>query len=135
ASVFNLFVVSMFWQLNVDVFSPEQGRRLFGVIAAGATLGAIVGSAVTASLARHVPPLILLIGAALLLEIAVFSAGRLSRLSAALDRPAAAAEAEAPIGGAVLAGITHVARSPYLANVAVFLLLFSITSTFLYFQQ
>ena len=135
ASVFNLFVVSMFWQLNVDVFSPEQGRRLFGVIAAGATLGAIVGSAVTASLARHVPPLVLLIGAALLLEIAVFSAGRLSRLSAALDRPAAAAEAEAPIGGAVLAGITHVARSPYLANVAVFLLLFSITSTFLYFQQ
>jgi AAA family ATP:ADP antiporter len=135
ASVFNLFVVSMFWQLNVDVFSPEQGRRLFGVIAAGATLGAIVGSAVKASLARHVPPLILLIGAALLLEIAVFSAGRLSRLSAALDRPAAAAEAEAPIGGAVLAGITHVARSPYLANVAVFLLLFSITSTFLYFQQ
>jgi ATP:ADP antiporter, AAA family len=135
ASVFNLFVVSMFWQLNVDVFSPEQGTRLFGVIAAGATLGAIVGSAVTASLARHVPPLLLLIGAAILLEIAVFSAGRLSRLSAARERPAAAAAAEAPIGGGVLAGITHVARSPYLANVAVFLLLFSITSTFLYFQQ
>ena len=135
ASAYNLFVVSVFWQLNVDIFTPEQGKRLFGLIAAGATLGAIVGSAVTASLARHVPPLILLIGAALLLEIAVFSAGRLSRLSAALDRPAAAAEAEAPIGGAVLAGITHVARSPYLANVAVFLLLFSITSTFLYFQQ
>src|ERR1044071_1477413 len=65
ASVFNLFVVSMFWQLNVDVFSPEQGKRLFGLIAAGATLGAIVGSAVTASLARHVPPMVLLIGAAI----------------------------------------------------------------------
>ena len=133
-SAFNLFVISMFWQLNVDVFSPEQGKRLFGLIAAGATLGAIVGAGVTASLARHVPPMVLLLGAAALLEVAVFSAGRLSRLSATLDRRPVAA-AEAPIGGGVLAGITHVVRSPYLLNVALFLLLFSITSTFLYFQQ
>jgi AAA family ATP:ADP antiporter len=42
---------------------------------------------------------------------------------------------EAPIGGGVLSGITHVVRTPYLLNVGVFLLLFSISSTFLYFQQ
>jgi ATP:ADP antiporter, AAA family len=135
ASAFNLFVVSMFWQLNVDVFSPEQGKRLFGLIAAGATLGAIVGSAVTASLAHHVPPMGLLMGAAALLEVAVFSAGRLSRLSSTLEPQRVALEAEAPIGGGILSGITHVLRSPYLFNVGVFLLLFSITSTFLYFQQ
>ena len=135
-STFNLFVISMFWQLNVDVFSPEQGKRLFGLIAAGATLGAIVGSGATATLARHVPPMILLLGAAGLLEVAVFSALRLSRRSATLDqRPRAVAAAEAPIGGSVLAGVTHVLRSPYLLNVAGFMLLFSITSTFLYFQQ
>jgi AAA family ATP:ADP antiporter len=134
-SAFNLFVISMFWQLNVDVFSPEQGKRLFGLIAAGATLGAIVGSGTTAALARHVPPMVLLLGAAALLEVAAFSAGRLSRLSATLDRRPVAQAAEAPIGGGVLAGITHVVRSPYLLNVGVFLLLFSITSTFLYFQQ
>jgi AAA family ATP:ADP antiporter len=134
-SVFNLFVVSVFWQMNVDVFSPEQGKRLFGVIAAGATLGAIVGSGVTAILARHVPPTLLLLGSALVLEVAVFSAGRLSRLSAALDRRPTAVSAEAPIGGSVLAGITRSVGSPYLANVSVFLLLFAITSTFLYFQQ
>ena len=69
-SVFNLFIVSVFWQLMVDIFSSEDGKRLFGFIAAGATLGAIVGSATTASLARHVPTAYLLIGAALLLEIA-----------------------------------------------------------------
>ncbi len=135
ASAFNLFVVSMFWQLNVDVFTPEQGKRLFGVIGAGATLGAIVGSALTASLARHVPPMVLLLGAAALLEGAVFSAGRLARLAAAREPEQAVHEAEAPIGGQVLAGITHVVRSPYLFNVSVFLLLFAITSTFLYFQQ
>src|SRR5260370_30727031 len=83
-SVYNLFVVSIFWQLNVDLFSPEQGKRLFGFIAAGATLGAIVGSAVTATLARFISPIVLLPGAAVLLEVAVFAVGRLSRLSPAL---------------------------------------------------
>jgi ATP:ADP antiporter, AAA family len=135
-SVYNLFVVSIFWQLNVDLFSPEQGKRLFGFIAAGATIGAIVGSAVTASLARYVSPIALLLGAAVLLELAVFGVGRLSRLSPSLHRhPTAAMAEERPIGGSVLAGITHAFRSPYLVNVSLFLLLFAITSTVLYFQQ
>ena len=136
-SVYNLFVVSIFWQLNVDLFSPEQGKRLFGFIAAGATIGAIVGSAVTASLARLVPAMALLLGAAVLLELAVFAVGRLSRLSPSLQRHPVAmvAAEEQPIGGSVLAGITHALRSPYLVNVSLFLLLFAITSTVLYFQQ
>jgi AAA family ATP:ADP antiporter len=134
-SVFNLFVVSVFWQMNVDLFSPEQSRRLFGVIAAGATLGAIVGSGTTAALARHVPPMLLLLGAAALLDVAVLSAHRLSSLSASLDRQASRGGAETPIGGSVWAGITRALRSPYLLNVSVFLLLFAITSTFLYFEQ
>ena len=134
-SVFNLFVVSVFWQMNVDLFSPEQSRRLFGVIAAGATVGAIVGSGTTAALARHVPPMLLLLGAAALLEVAVLSAHRLSSLSAALDRQGSDRGSEAPIGGSVWAGITRAVRSPYLLNVSVFLLLFAITSTFLYFEQ
>ena len=132
-SVYNLFVVSIFWQMNVDLFSPEQGKRLFGFIAAGATLGAIVGSALTATLARHVSPIVLLFGAALLLELAVFAVGRLSRLSSVLSRQPG--REDQPIGGSVVAGITHAFRSPYLVNVSLFLLLFAITSTFLYFQQ
>ena len=135
ASVFNLFVVSMFWQLNVDLFSPEQGKRLFGLIAVGATLGAMTGAFITSSLARHVPPTGLLVGAAILLEIAVFAAGRLSRVAVAHEPERVARAEEAPIGGGVLSGITHVVRTPYLLNVGFFLLLFSITSTFLYFQQ
>src|SRR5207244_2016191 len=91
-SVYNLFVVSIFWQMNVDLFSPEQGKRLFGFIAAGATLGAIVGSALTATLARLVSPIVLLLGAALLLEVAVFAVGRLSRLSPVLSRQPGAEE-------------------------------------------
>jgi AAA family ATP:ADP antiporter len=133
-SVFNLFVVSVFWALIVDTFNSEQGKRLFGFIAAGATIGAITGSSITASLARHVPTPVLLVGAIALLEIAVFSVRHLSRLSEALNaRPQEAASQ--PVGGNVLAGITHPFRSAYLANVSLFILLFAITATFLYFQQ
>src|SRR4029077_1504334 len=96
-SVFNLFVVSIFWQLIVDLFSPEEGKRLFGFIAAGATIGAIVGSALTASLVRLVSPVVLLPGGAVVLEVAVFAVGRLSRLSPSLERRAG--DAEEPIGG------------------------------------
>src|SRR5690348_5823969 len=136
-SVYNLFVVSVFWQLNVDLFSAAQGKRLFGFIAAGATIGAIVGSGITASLATHVSATLLLIGAALLLELSVFAAGRLARLSPVLHHVPAAATAkeERPLGGTIVAGITNAVRSPYLLAVSAFILLFAITSTFLYFQQ
>jgi AAA family ATP:ADP antiporter len=133
-SIFNLFVVSVFWALIVDTFNSEQGKRLFGFIAAGATIGAITGSSITATLARHVPTPFLLVGAIVLLEVAVFSVRHLSRLSEALNaRPKEAASQ--PIGGGVLAGITHPFKSAYLANVSLFILLFAITATFLYFQQ
>jgi AAA family ATP:ADP antiporter len=134
-SVYNLFVVSVFWQMNVDLFSPEQGKRLFGLIAAGATIGAIVGSSLTASLARYVSPIFLLLGAAILLEVAVFSVGHLSRLSPTLQRQPVTDSEEAPIGGTVFAGIIHAFRSRYLINVSLFILLFAVTATFLYFQQ
>lgn len=133
-SIFNLFVVSVFWALIVDTFNSEQGKRLFGFIAAGATIGAITGSSITATFARHVPTPLLLVGAIVLLEVAVFSVRHLSRLSEALNaRPQEAASE--PVGGNVLAGITHPFKSAYLANVSLFILLFTITATFLYFQQ
>jgi AAA family ATP:ADP antiporter len=134
-SVYNLFVVSIFWQMNVDLFSSEQGKRLFGFIAAGATIGAITGSATTASLARLVPPTALLIGAAALLEIAVFAVGRLSRLSPALHHRRAETGEEQPLGGGVFSGIVSALSDPYLLGLSLFILLFAITSTFLYFQQ
>jgi AAA family ATP:ADP antiporter len=126
--------VSVFWALIVDTFNSEQGKRLFGFIAAGATIGAITGSSITATFARHVPTPLLLAGAIILLEVAVFSVRHLSRLSEALNaRPHEALGS--PVGGNVLAGITHPFKSAYLANVSLFILLFAITATFLYFQQ
>ncbi len=134
-SVFNLFVVSIFWALMVDVFNSEQAKRLFGFIAAGATLGGIVGSSLTAGLAEQVGPVYLLLVSAGLLEIAVFGVRRLSHLSEAQRANPSAESAEAPVGGKVLAGLTHALRSPYLFNISVYMLLYAITSTFLYFEQ
>ncbi|HYA28412.1 MAG TPA: MFS transporter, partial [Acidobacteriota bacterium] len=134
-SVFNLFVVSVFWALMVDVFDSEQSKRLFGLIAAGATLGGIVGSSLTAALAKQIPAAYLLVVSAGLLEVGVYCVRRLSRLSDALIRRPVGNDDATPIGGSVLAGVSHALKSPYLVNVSLFLLLFAITSTFLYFQQ
>jgi AAA family ATP:ADP antiporter len=134
-SVFNLFVVSIFWQMIVDIFTSDQGKRLFGFIAAGATLGAISGSLFTVSTVEHMAPAYLMIGAALMLEVAVFCVRRLSGLSEALSERPQTDQAEQPIGGTLLGGIRDALSSSYLLNVSLFLLLYAVTTTFLYFQQ
>jgi ATP:ADP antiporter, AAA family len=135
-SVFNLFVVSMFWQMVVDVFTAEQGKRLFGFIAAGATLGAMAGSLFTVSTIEHLAPGYLLIGSAAMIETAVFCVRRLSVLATALsERPQPKEDNETPVGGTLFAGFRDALASNYLLNVSLFLLLYAVTSTFLYFQQ
>ena len=134
-SVFNLFVVSVFWALMVDVFDPEQGKRLFGFLSAGATLGAITGSSLTVSLVQGLGTTRLLFASIALLLVAIVCVRRLSRLSAALARHGAVDAEREPIGGSVWAGLAHAVRSPYLLGICLYMLLFSITSTLLYFEQ
>lgn len=134
-SVFNLFVVSVFWSFIVDVFDAEQGKRLFGFLAAGATLGGIAGAALTTGFVEKLGQHWLLLAAIALLEAAVFAARRLGAECAGFRERAAGAEPERPLGGSIWAGLTHTLRSPYLAGIAVFMLLYTLTSTFLYFQQ
>ncbi|UFN50318.1 MFS transporter [Roseomonas sp. OT10] len=135
-SVFNLFVVSVFWAFIVDVFDREQGKRLFGFLAAGATLGAILGSSITSGLVAWTGTTPLLLASILLLELSVLAVRRLSVIAEGFRRtPGEAARDEAPIGGGIWAGLTHTFRSPYLLGLAGFILLYSVTSTFLYFEQ
>ncbi len=134
-SVFNLFVVSVFWSFIVDVFDSEQGKRLFGFLAAGATLGGIAGSALTSGLVTLVGQNWLLVASIVLLEVAVFAARRLSLVSDAFRHVGVTDDPHRPLGGGIFAGMTHTLRSPYLLGIAGFILLYSITSTVLYFQQ
>ena len=133
-SVFNLFVVSVFWAFMVDVFNSDQGKRLFGFISVGGTLGAIVGAAITASLVRKIGSINLLLFSALLVELSA----QCVRLfpSVLTDRDAdGRSKDETAVGGRVWAGIVHNFRSPYLLGISAYMLLYSITSTLLYFQQ
>jgi AAA family ATP:ADP antiporter len=134
-SVFNLFVVSIFWSIMADIFKPGQGARLFGFIAVGGTAGAMAGSTITAALAQQIPPRYLLLVSIALIELAVIIALTLMRgnnESAAEDSGVSNDEV---IGGGVMAGISAVFRSPYLLGIVSYMLLYTITATFLYFEQ
>jgi AAA family ATP:ADP antiporter len=133
-SVFNLFVVSVFWAFMADIFRSEQGKRLFGFIGLGGTLGAILGSSVTAFLAETIGPVNLLLVSAFSLEVALRCVRALGRR--AMRRGVGSAEdEEEAIGGGVLAGITGAVRSPYLLAIILFIFLFTFSSTAMYFQQ
>ena len=139
-SVFNLFAVSVFWSFLTDLFRGEQGKRLFGFIAAGGSAGTLLGSTITVSLAGVIGPAALLIVAAILLEIAVLCAWRLERSQrgSAGETPQQGADAAAgdrAMGGSMLEGFWLVLRSPYLAGIGLWVLLLSLAGTFLYFMQ
>jgi ATP:ADP antiporter, AAA family len=135
-SVFVLFVVSVFWSFMADLYRSEQGKRLFGLIAAGGAAGALVGPTITVWLAKPLGPVNLLIVAALLLELAVLCAARLERAAAGFTQGAGEAEkARTPIGGGYLAGIVLLLRSPYLAGIAMWVSFLSLAGTILYLMQ
>ena len=129
-SVFNLFATTMFWSFMADIFRPEQGKRLFGFIAVGGSLGGIVGGFVTSSLAGKLSAAVFLLITAAMLEIAA----QCVRLVPA-DFRAHDERSEQPIGGKFWEGATHIMRSPYLLGLALFLMIYTLTNTWAYFQQ
>ena len=122
-SVFNLFAVSVFWSFMADLWTSEQGKRLFGFIAACGT----AGPAITVLLAKQIGPANLLIIAAVFLELAVLCATRI--FTSPSTKP------QESIGGGWWAGFLLLLRSPYLAGIALWVFLLSLAGTFLYFQQ
>ncbi|MBZ9785710.1 MFS transporter [Pseudomonas sp. REP124] len=132
-SIYNLFIVSIFWSVLVDRFSSEQGRRLFGCIAAGGTLGTFIGPLLAATMATRLGPMALTLAAALLLEVAVRCyRGLLARTQ---SQSGSSLIDERRMGGSILAGITLILRSPYLLGLVLFMLLHTSAATLLYFEQ
>jgi AAA family ATP:ADP antiporter len=134
-SVFNLFAVSVFWSFMADLFTAEQGKRLFGFIAAGGTAGALAGPALTVWLSLPLGPANLLLVAALLLEAAILCARRLEAAAAGPGSEPGVPAGPAGLGGGWLSGIAMVMRSPYLAGIALWVACLSVAGTFVYFQQ
>lgn len=149
-SVFNLFVVSVFWAFMADIFNQEQGKRLFGFIAVGGTLGALAGPAVTGALVRgvvissdvllHLQPTSMLLISCVCLEIAVQCVKRLLK-SAGINRDEAQKQSNLALrkgaepGPGLLEGLRLIVQSPYLLLICGFVLVFTILSSLLYMEQ
>jgi ATP:ADP antiporter, AAA family len=139
SGAFNLFILTVFWAFMSDVFSANQGKRLFAFISVGGELGGIVGAFLAGALVKRIGGVNLLIISAIMLEAAAWCVRffpadfhtRHPERSAAGDDKAA----ERPVGGGIVTGISHVFRSPYLMAICGFMFLYAITTTFVYFQQ
>ena len=147
-SVFNLFVVSIFWAFMTDTFTTAEGKRLFGLIAVGGTMGGIAGSAITATLSKTLGPVYLLLISACLLELAVQCFKRMlaKKPDAVIGVHCSAAtgkteknlhdeDPSVPMGGKITAGISNILKSAYLGGISGYLLLYTVLATYLYFQQ
>jgi AAA family ATP:ADP antiporter len=131
-SVFNLFAVAVFWSFMADLFTSEQGKRLFGFIGAGGTAGGLLGPVITIALSMPLGPANLLLVAIVFLEIAVFCVYRLER---SLGTPQGQARGGRRIGGSAFAALPELIRSPYLLGVAAWVSLLSFGATTLYLIQ
>lgn len=127
-SVFNLVVVSLFWTAMADSFAHAQARRLFGMIAAGGSSGALVGPMITAFAVHAVGVHGLLLVSAALMLLSLLCILRVVEGHAQV-------EAGRPLGGKILAGLAEVASSPYLLMIALAIVLQSVVGTFVYFEQ
>ncbi len=131
-SVFNLFIVSVFWAFMSDLFSNEQGKRLYPLIGVGGTLGAIFGSQLTSALVDIVGPEAMLLVAAGALELAIVFMLVLDRLA---NIPRGTVKAERVEKANAWDGMVQVVTQPYLRLVVLYMVLQTSLATLLYFQQ
>jgi len=133
-SVFNLYVVTVFWSFMADIYTREQGRRLFGLISAGGTTGGLVGSKAAGLLAAPIGFQSLLPISATMLLLAIFCIQRLrswvEQQPRGDDRETVASSR--PLGGSPFAGITHVFQSRYFMAIATKSVIASLLGTALY---
>lgn len=138
-SVFNLFATMVFWALMADRYSLEQSRRLFGAIAVGGTIGAIVGPWLASMLARPLGAPALLLVSASFLCLGVLAAWLVTRLQPAVNAAGTQASAttldRAVIGGSAWQGIGRVLQSRYLSGISLYVLLMTVVATFIYFTR
>jgi AAA family ATP:ADP antiporter len=133
-SVVNLFLLSVFWSFLLELFDRQQTKRLFGVIAAGGSAGALCGPLVSDLAVRFIGNSGVLFFGAALFVAAIFCqrvllgvwSGRTDAANRAEDRP---------IGGNPFAGVTLILRSPYVLGIALFVVFISCVNTLLYFEQ
>ena len=144
--VFNMFVVSIFWAFMADVFRSGQGKRLFGFIGAGGTIGGMTGSLLTSQLVELIGVTGMLLASAAMIEVAtqiVQALGRDAARNTVVPEGSPSADAtdrdvpvqDNAVGGSAWEGLRHTLSNRFLLGIVLFMLLFTVGSTFLYFQR
>ena len=136
-SVFSLFHLSVFWSFMSDLFNKEQALRLFGIIATGASVGAIVGPLLTAELVASIGTSALMLVSATMLLIPIpiiLVLERLKRTALGNADVSVDLRAQQAIGKNPLAGFSLFLKSPYLIGIGCFILLYVAIGSFVYFE-
>jgi AAA family ATP:ADP antiporter len=137
-SVNNLFMISVFWSLIVDVFTSAQASRMLPTIAAGGSLGAIAGPLIASQFVKSVGVPVLLLIAAVGLVGVILCVHLLMREKVKLQQARQETQASTldhELKGTVLDGFRALFTSPYLMNQALFMLLMTWIATVGYFLQ
>jgi len=127
-SVFNLFVVSIFWSFMADIFRPGQAQRLFGVIMAGGSFGAIIAPSFTKGIVGNYGATGVMLTSAGFLSAATV----LAVLLGLHTRKQQHERRSEVIGGSIWEGAVQVFRSEYLLYACLLMLLHNLVSTFLF---
>ncbi|MGW9686442.1 NTP/NDP exchange transporter [Flagellimonas sp. 2504JD1-5] len=133
-SVFNLFVVSLFWSFMADVFSGPAAKRFFGIIAAGGSLGALTGPLIVNYLGQQASMGPLLLAAAFFLFMSLCCIFLILVLSKK-DNDAKITASKGLNTKRLFAAIHNISKSRYLLSIVLFILLYTTISTVLYFEQ
>lgn len=135
-SVFSLFHISVFWSFMSELFNKEQAGRLFGIIAAGASVGGLIGPSIPSFFSAYLGTdnLMLLASAMLVLPIPLIFYLQTLKLSDLSNEVLAAKNTPARIGGNPFAGFTLFISNPYLLAIGLFILLYTGISSFVYFE-
>jgi ATP:ADP antiporter, AAA family len=135
-SVFSLFHISVFWSFMSDLFSKEQAGRLFGIIAAGASVGGLIGPSIPSffSASLGTDNLMLLASAMLLVPIPIIFYLQSLKSSDLHSEGLAVQPPKVRIGGHPFAGFRLFFSNPYLLGIGVFIFLYTGVSSFVYFE-
>lgn len=133
-SVFNMFVVSVFWSFLADRYSKDQSKRLFGFVAAGGSAGAALGPLATAAVVNALGADNMLLIAAVVLSITIFCIRDLTSHTTG-GHSEEASQSKDKVGGSSWSGFATLFKDPYLMAIAVFVALYTFISTIFYVAQ
>jgi AAA family ATP:ADP antiporter len=136
-SVFSLYHLSVFWTFMSGLYNKEQAKRLFSIIAMGASAGAIVGPAIPTFFADNIGNLNLLLIAAVLLMVPIPIIMKLESLRISdLGNEDVQADlaGDKKLSGNPFSGFKTFVSNPYLLAIGLFILLYVLMNTFIYFE-